>query len=106
MEKRVSLPTERRSLLERAATAAGDLWATDQIDALRADHRRIVGGFPGTMGEARGRSRAQVMRALGSAATTVTAQELETAARATYAHARKVWQARTEPESPDLEEAT
>lgn len=92
---------ERRSNIERAASAAGDLWATDQIGALRAEQRRIVGGWPGTMGEARGRSRAYVVRALGPVGSTLTAQELETAARATYAQARRVWQTNTEPDHSD-----
>lgn len=98
----------RRALLERAAGAAGTAWAGEQIVALRTERRRIVGGWPGTMGEARVRSRSSLASTLtgpARAARPYTAEELEIAARATYASARSAWNANAEREGSDVSDS-
>jgi hypothetical protein len=46
------------------ATAVGAAWAGELVRVLRADNRRIVGEWPGTMSEARTRVLAQLRRKL------------------------------------------
>ena len=90
---------ERRSLLDRSAVALGEAWAQRSREILSAEGRRPIGGWPGTMSEARARARVHlgsetVRQQLGR----VVDQEIEQAARATYARAREVWLAGAERE--------
>jgi hypothetical protein len=90
---------ERRTLLDRSALALGEAWARRSRELLSAEGRRAIGGWPGTMSEARARARDHLAseacrRQLGR----LRDQELELAARATYARAREVWLAGAERE--------
>ena len=53
-------PAEFRS----RATAVGAAWADEIVRVLRADNRKIVGEWPGTMSEARTRVLARLRRKL------------------------------------------
>jgi hypothetical protein len=90
---------ERRTLLDQSAVALGEAWARRSREILSAEGRRAIGGWPGTMSEARARTRDHlatepVRRQLGR----VGDQEIEQAARVTYARAREVWLAGAERE--------
>lgn len=79
-------------MLEQGALALGELWTQLTCDELRAQGRRIVGGWPGTLSEARARvltyCEAELRR---QRMTPLTAAEREELARSTYAHARRAW---------------
>jgi hypothetical protein len=82
----------RRLLIERAAMAAADDWVRRLSGELLAERRAAAGGWPGTMSEARNCTRAYVIGELARRqATPPTADELEFAARASYARARTQW---------------
>jgi hypothetical protein len=90
---------ERLGLLDRSAFALGEAWARRSRELLSAEGRRAVGGWPGTMSEARARARDHLVsesmrRQLGA----VGDPEVERTARATYARARQVWLAGAERE--------
>ncbi|MBK6513165.1 MAG: hypothetical protein IPM79_06980 [Polyangiaceae bacterium] len=89
---------QRQGRLEDAAKAEGECWAREQMGVLRAEHRPIIGGWPGTMGEARGRSRRCVAQAFGRNSAAPTFGEVESAARLMYARAKHVWRTVTERE--------
>jgi len=83
---------DRRTLLDTSARALGAAWALRAREQLCAEGRRAVGGWPGTMSEARARTRRALAseplaRKLGKLGN----PEIERTARATYAHARQVW---------------
>jgi hypothetical protein len=82
----------RRLLIERAAIAAADDWVKRLSDELSAERRVAAGGWPGTLSEARNCTRAYVIERLRkSESTPPTADELEFAARTSYARARTQW---------------
>jgi hypothetical protein len=92
--RRKSAPPEadRQSVLERGAQTIGEQWARGWRDELHSTNRRVAGGWPGTMTEARARARSHLgatlsRQRLGELSVT----ELEQAARATYARARATW---------------
>lgn len=83
---------DRRTLLDTSARALGAAWAQGARQQLCAEGRRAVGGWPGTMSEARARTRSALaseplVRKLGKLGD----PDIERTARATYAHARQVW---------------
>jgi hypothetical protein len=80
------------SELQQIAVAIGEAWATELADALRSEDREVVGGWPGTVGEARMRIRLTWRRRLDVV-------ELEELARITYLAARRGWQAMSMPDS-------
>jgi hypothetical protein len=80
----------RRTKLEGAAVAAGLAWATARADQLRSEGRRILGGWPGTVSEARGCFVAHVMTKMGPGMVLAKA-EIDELARATYCAARRDW---------------
>jgi hypothetical protein len=80
----------RLTLLRETAVAAGASWAKHRRDALVREGRRAVGGWPGTLSEARGFAASFFSTTLGSAPG-LTRDELAWFARATYAHARRDW---------------
>src|SRR5437870_4320310 len=80
----------RLALLREAATAAGARWAKDRRDALIHEGRLAVGGWPGTLSEARGFA-ASFLSTHRRSLQTLTREELAWVARATYAHARRDW---------------
>lgn len=83
-----------------SALALGDEWAHRALCDLRDEHRSARGGWPGTMTEARARTRAHFSSPpLVAELGTLSGEELEIAARATYRRARQVWLSRSEPET-------
>lgn len=85
----------RGNLLERAALEAARSWALAYCAELAREGRRVEGGWPGTIREARARAateganvlRKQVMPML-------THDELERLARITFDEARRCWAGR------------
>jgi hypothetical protein len=80
----------RQVLLRETAVAAGASWAKNRREALVREGRRAVGGWPGTLSEARGFAASFFSSTLVSAPS-LTRDELAWFARATYAHARRDW---------------
>jgi hypothetical protein len=87
--------SSRRTVLEQAALDTAKAWADSRIVELRAEGREVAGGWPGTLSEARHFVRASLAR---KGVSFVTHDELEQAARATYARARSTWLANAESE--------
>ena len=86
---------ELGELVPSVSTALGEAWARDVAEALRAQTRNIVGGWPGTIREARSRV------LLGLPATrrsAFDAEALDALSRAVYDAARKSWDAISEPD--------
>ena len=82
----------REALIEQAAMAAARAWATACRVALVREGRRVEGGWPGTLPEARMRASAEAGRALArESMTALTHDELGRLARITYDEARKTW---------------
>jgi hypothetical protein len=73
------------------ATILGEVWSNDYVRDLRAQSRDIVGGWPGTLREARRRVLAAMPRNLE-------AQHLEELARITNLAARRGWESVSEPD--------
>lgn len=78
----------RLELLEAGSAAVGAAWVEHVERALRVQHRRVAGGWPGTLSEARARAYAYFVK------EALTADELDLASRAAYGHARHHWQDR------------
>jgi hypothetical protein len=85
--------TEKRGdLLERAAFDAARSWAGACCAELAREGRRVEGGWPGTMPEARTRAAAEAGRSLAARSmTALTHDELNQLARITYNEARRSW---------------
>jgi hypothetical protein len=101
--KRVAPPggDDRQALLARGAILTGEQWAQRCRKDLRKQGRRVIGGWPGTLSEARARAEVHSsaeLRRLGLAQLTF--EELERLAHATYASARDYWLSRAEREDP------
>jgi hypothetical protein len=77
------------------SSALGEAWARDVANALRAQTRDIVGGWPGTIREARSR----VLLGIRAARQRrVDAAEIEALSRAVYDAARRCWDQISEPD--------
>ena len=76
-----------------AATAIGEKWAHELVRSLHSDDRQVIGGWPGTMSEAR-------MRILAGMQVKLDAAVLDELARVANLAARRGWQ---EVSQPDLE---
>jgi len=76
--------------LEPIAIAIGQAWASEVVDSVRSAEREIVGGWPGTLREARARIRLE----LRSADLDV----VDALARVAYGTARQHWQDLSEPD--------
>lgn len=83
------------SLLSEAE-AIGVAWAEKCANDLRASKRGVIGGWPGTLREARRLVMARLPAA--RARPTLDADTLQALARATNEAARKSWQAISEPD--------
>jgi len=85
-------PNARRVLLTQASPRLGQSWAEGWFEELRRQERPVTGGWPGTMSEARGRTRAHVDALLTQRnMPPLTDVELAEAARVAYDSARAVW---------------
>jgi hypothetical protein len=83
---------DRLSVLERSARDIGEQWARGWREELRSDDRPAAGGWPGTVAQARGRAREHLCAELARLRLAgPSPEELERAARLTYARARAVW---------------
>lgn len=82
----------RDDIVDQAVLVAAHAWANACRGALLEEGRRVSGGWPGTLTEARARAGHAVGRALSSRALpALTNAELGTAAKSTYREARRVW---------------
>lgn len=83
---------QRLEILEAGSLVVGDAWVDHVRHDLSADSRRVCGGWPGTLREARARTYAHFTNAAGARRYGVlTADELELVARAAYGRARRQW---------------
>jgi hypothetical protein len=73
------------------ATALGEAWADELVRLLRADKRKVIGAWPGTMSEARMRVLARLHRKLDVAV-------LDDLARVTIGAARREWHQVSQPD--------
>jgi hypothetical protein len=83
----------RRAQLESVAIAAGVAWAASFSEQLRKEGRRMAGGWPGTLSEARARLFAQLSAMMG-AGLVLANDEVDSLARATYGAAKNDWLAK------------
>jgi hypothetical protein len=79
----------RRARLESAAVAAGVAWAESFAEQLRREGRRMAGGWPGTLSEAR----AHLLACLRPGVV-LEGTEMQSLSRATYVAAKNDWLAR------------
>lgn len=77
------------------SSVLGEAWAHDVAEALRAQTRDVVGGWPGTIREAR--SRVLLGIRTGRRPSLDTA-EIEALSRAVYDAARRCWDQISEPD--------
>lgn len=82
----------RGLLLQRVANSVGESWARTALSALAAEGRSAIGGWPGTISEARERVRSAIDAQLSRAALSpASAGERDSSARLAYARARTFW---------------
>jgi hypothetical protein len=82
----------RLVVIRDGATKAGAVWATGCCTSMRDEGRRIEGGFPGTLGEARVRLLSHVAVDLQRRRLpALLIDEVAWAARLTYREAKREW---------------
>lgn len=86
-------PTRRQAQLAGVAEDAGIGWAQQRIRELTDDQRDIVGGWPGTMREARAVILKSLERSLPPSFA-ISHDETQEVIRTGYAAARRTWLAR------------
>lgn len=91
-------PSPEAAPFAALAEATGAAWFEDEAVALRAAGRPLVGGWPGTVSEARTRVMNGVARARGSVLSREATAEL---AHVVYITARRRWEARATREPPE-----
>jgi hypothetical protein len=91
----------RRAALERDAVSCGGRWVERTLEQLSLEGRPVEGGWPGTLSEARG-----LVAGVSSAfKPALSFEESDWLARTIYTHAKRLWQARREPErGPPIDE--
>lgn len=92
----MSIPT-LDAAQHRLAVAAGEAWATSFASDLRSQRRSIVGGWPGTMREAR----AWVLAAINARGDRVCLETLPALSRCAYSAARTHWLAVSSRDAED-----
>lgn len=86
------LPESRGALLREASEAIGARWVLDYSASVQQSGRRIEGGWPGTLPEARSRVLASLPQELSSrGAPPLSPQELVVASAAASAEAKRRW---------------
>jgi hypothetical protein len=90
--KRSSRSDRRQTLLSEQPIVLGTSWAQGWCKSMQSDGRLVVGGWPGTLAEAR----ARVQGHLGSELArrrmaSLSIEELAQATSATYQQAKKDW---------------
>jgi hypothetical protein len=88
----------RRGALEEAAVSIGEEWARSWLAKLAVEKRRVAGGWPGTMSQARALVVAELVRPRYQP---VLDHEIREVAQAAYARAKVVW-LRSAKEDVDL----
>jgi hypothetical protein len=84
----------REHVLEEAALDAARTWTARCIEDLERDGRRIEGGWPGTLHEARGRCAQLAACTLSRLSMpALTWDELDRITQITYVEARRLWMA-------------
>ena len=86
-----ALPDIAESELHPVATGIGEAWAHEIVHSLRSVEREIIGGWPGTMREARTRVRVGIR-------TKLELPVIDELARVAYLAARRGWQELSEPD--------
>jgi hypothetical protein len=88
-----SAASEARLVVIRdGATKAGTVWANGFCTSMRQEGRRIEGGFPGTLGEARVKLLSHVVADLQRRRLpALLTDEVAWAARLTYREAKREW---------------
>lgn len=93
-----SSDSPRELMLHEAALSTARAWTTGWFRTLREDGRRVEGGWPGTIHEARGRINADASNALTtSSMPALTREELGRLTQTTYEEARRLWRASAAP---------
>jgi hypothetical protein len=83
---------DRRVVLERGAASTGASWVKLVCDRLQSQGRTVAGGWPGTIAEARACVASRLHQELEMRGLSPLGKdELDFAANATYAHAKKHW---------------
>jgi hypothetical protein len=91
-ERAIRNEARRDSVVQEASLNAAREWAKAFRIELQRDGRRVAGGWPGTLSEARVRAGAEVGRALSQKSmAALTHDELARVARTTYDEARRAW---------------
>jgi len=91
--------TARQDFLERCANALGRNWADQWRQDLRGEGRRVAGGWPGTVPEARGQVSRGIPAEMARRKMAVLSDaERELAVRTVYASARAEWRRHLDPE--------
>ncbi len=84
---------QRKRSMQEIPLALGAHWALDASRSLLLEGRRIEGGYPGTVPEARARMKRELTLELeGLGLSPPTEPELATATSAAYERARTEWQ--------------
>lgn len=87
---------QRASLLDRAASGAAEVWTIAYFAELKREGRRVEGGWPGTVREARSRAAQEGARVLVQRSlTSLTGEELDRMARIICEEAKVVWRNET-----------
>ncbi len=88
----------RGLVLQQAAVRTARTWTSAWFRALAGDGRRVEGGWPGTVPEARARIASDAARTLeGLSMAALTRDELSRVTRMTYEEARRLWRANAAP---------
>ena len=83
---------DRSDLVAKEALEVGQKWVETLREELKREGRAVEGGWPGTMSEARARVGGQVSRMLARRRLSpLASEELASASRAAYDHARRTW---------------
>ena len=89
---------QRELVLQQTAVDTARGWASGWFRSLAGDGRRIEGGWPGTIPEARARIAGDASRALEHLSMpALTRDELSRVTRLTYEEARRLWRASVAP---------
>ena len=90
--KRSSRSDRRQTLLNEQPIVLGTSWAQGWCKSMQSDGRLVVGGWPGTLAEARARVQGHLGTELARRRmASLSIEELTQATSATYQQAKKDW---------------
>lgn len=82
----------RKHLIQEQLATLGTTWAADSCQELKDSGRRVEGGFPGTVPEARSRVQRELTRLLAQhGMEPLRPEELSAATSAAYEQAKRAW---------------